>query len=116
MSCRISSITPSRLPKRRQGLTIQSNGTRMSSAHDNTGKGRYLDEYLGPQMASIVMPVYRLRRPQASGPYHLQYRRHLRADRRWRAAAAAVRGRRRDHPHHRVATTISEEGGFEINT
>jgi hypothetical protein len=28
-------------------LTIQSDGTRMSSAYGNTGKGRYLDEYLG---------------------------------------------------------------------
>ena len=29
-------------------LTIQSDGTRMSSAYGHTGKGRYLDEYLGP--------------------------------------------------------------------
>jgi hypothetical protein len=39
-------------------LTIQSHGTRMSSAYGNTGKGRYLDEYLGPRLAPIVMPVY----------------------------------------------------------
>ncbi len=39
-------------------VTIQSNGTRMSSAYGNTGKGRYLDEYLGPRLAPIVMPVY----------------------------------------------------------
>jgi hypothetical protein len=39
-------------------LTIQSNGTRISNAYGHTGKGRYLDEYLGPRMASIVMPVY----------------------------------------------------------
>ncbi|MBN8991797.1 MAG: PAS domain-containing protein [Rhizobiales bacterium] len=39
-------------------LTIQSNGTRMSSAYGTTGKGRYLDEYLGPRLAPIVMPVY----------------------------------------------------------
>jgi hypothetical protein len=39
-------------------LTIQSDGTRMSSAYGNTGKGRYLDEYLGPRLAPIVMPVY----------------------------------------------------------
>jgi hypothetical protein len=39
-------------------LTIESNGTRMSSAYGHTGKGRYLDEYLGPRMAPIVMPVY----------------------------------------------------------
>lgn len=39
-------------------LTIQSDGTRMSSAYGNRGKGRYLDEYLGPRLAPIVMPVY----------------------------------------------------------
>jgi hypothetical protein len=43
-------------PARR--LTIQSNGTRMSNAYGNTGKGRYLDEYLGPEFAPLVMPVY----------------------------------------------------------
>ena len=39
-------------------LTIESNGTRMSSAYGNTGKGRYLDDYLGARLAPIVMPVY----------------------------------------------------------
>jgi len=39
-------------------LTIQSNGTRMSNAYGNTGKGRYLDEYLGARIAPVVMPVY----------------------------------------------------------
>lgn len=39
-------------------LTIQSNGTRMANAYGNTGRGRYLDEYLGPKLASVVMPVY----------------------------------------------------------
>jgi hypothetical protein len=39
-------------------LTIESNGTRMSSAYGNTGKGRYLDEYLGVRLAPIMMPVY----------------------------------------------------------
>jgi hypothetical protein len=39
-------------------LVIQSDGTRMSSAYGNTGKGRYLDEYLGARLAPIVMPVY----------------------------------------------------------
>jgi hypothetical protein len=39
-------------------LTIQSDGTRMSSAYGNTGKGRYLDEYLGSRLAPVVMPVY----------------------------------------------------------
>ena len=39
-------------------LTIQSEGTRMASAYGNTGKGRYLDEYLPASLVPIVMPVY----------------------------------------------------------
>jgi hypothetical protein len=39
-------------------LTIQSDGTRMSAAYGNTGKGRHLDEYLGARLAPMVMPVY----------------------------------------------------------
>jgi hypothetical protein len=39
-------------------LVIESDGTRMSSAYGNTGKGRYLDEYLGARLAPIVVPVY----------------------------------------------------------
>jgi hypothetical protein len=39
-------------------LTIQSDGTRMSSAYGNTGKGRYLDEYLPASLVPVVMPVY----------------------------------------------------------
>jgi len=39
-------------------LTILSNGTRMSTAYGHTGKGKRLDEYLGPRLAPIVMPVY----------------------------------------------------------
>lgn len=39
-------------------LTIQSDGTRMSTAYGTTGKGRYLDEYLGAKLAPIVMPIY----------------------------------------------------------
>jgi hypothetical protein len=39
-------------------LIIDSDGTRMSSAYGHTGKGRYLDEYLGARLAPIVMPIY----------------------------------------------------------
>jgi hypothetical protein len=39
-------------------LKIDSDGTRMSTAYGNTGKGRYLDEYLGTRLTPIVMPVY----------------------------------------------------------
>ncbi|MCK1409414.1 PAS domain-containing protein [Bradyrhizobium sp. 76] len=41
-------------------LTIQSEGTRMSTAYGQTGKGRRLDEYVGPRLAASVMPVYHL--------------------------------------------------------
>jgi hypothetical protein len=39
-------------------LTIQSEGTRMSAAYGHTGKDRDLEEYLGPRLAPVVMPVY----------------------------------------------------------
>jgi hypothetical protein len=39
-------------------LTIESDGTRMSSAYGHSGKGRLLDEYLGARLAPIMMPVY----------------------------------------------------------
>ena len=38
-------------------LTIQSDGTRMSAAYGNTGKGRYLDEYLGARLAPLTAPL-----------------------------------------------------------
>ena len=38
---------------------IDSDGTRMSVAYGYTGRGRYLDEYLGPRLAPQVMPIYR---------------------------------------------------------
>jgi hypothetical protein len=39
-------------------LTIQSDGTRMSSAYGHTGRGKYLDEYVGARLAPILMQVY----------------------------------------------------------
>jgi hypothetical protein len=39
-------------------IIIDSNGTRMASAYGHTGKGRLLEEYLGPRLAPLVMPVY----------------------------------------------------------
>ena len=39
-------------------LTIQSDGTRMSSAYGHTGMGKNLEEYLGARLAPVVMPVY----------------------------------------------------------
>ena len=37
---------------------IDSDGTRMSVAYGYTGRGRYLDEYLGARLAPLVMPIY----------------------------------------------------------
>jgi hypothetical protein len=39
-------------------LVIQSDGQRISSVYGNAGKGRYLDEYIGPRLVPLVMPVY----------------------------------------------------------
>jgi hypothetical protein len=39
-------------------LIIESHGTRMSDAFGNTGRGRYLDEYLGANRAPVILPVY----------------------------------------------------------
>ena len=39
-------------------IIIDSDGTRMASAYGHTGKGRLLEEYLGPRLAPLVMPVY----------------------------------------------------------
>ena len=39
-------------------LLIESDGTRMASAFGNSGKGRYLDDYLGSRLVPIVMPIY----------------------------------------------------------
>ena len=40
-------------------FVIESDGTRMSRAYGYTGKGRYLDEYLGAKLAPVVIPIYR---------------------------------------------------------
>lgn len=39
-------------------IVIDSDGTRMSNAYGTTGKGRFLDEYLGAKLAPLVMPIY----------------------------------------------------------
>ncbi|CAN5141986.1 hypothetical protein BH10PSE10_BH10PSE10_04670 [soil metagenome] len=39
-------------------IVIDSDGTRMSNAYGTTGKGRFLDEYLGAKLEPIVMPIY----------------------------------------------------------
>ncbi|MCC8958442.1 PAS domain-containing protein [Bradyrhizobium sp. Pear77] len=39
-------------------VTIESDGTRMATAYGHSGKGCLLDDYLGPRLAPVVMPVY----------------------------------------------------------
>lgn len=39
-------------------LTIQSEGTRISRAYGHTGKGILLENYVGPQLAPFIIPVY----------------------------------------------------------
>jgi hypothetical protein len=96
-------------------LTIQSEGTRMSSAYGHTGKGRYLDEYLGPCLAPAVMPVHYEcleRAPPSTTIAHIDdlYGRIVAHERLLMpfSEAGAVT--------HVIASlkTISEDGGFEI--
>jgi hypothetical protein len=96
-------------------LTIQSDGTRMSSAYGHSGKGRYLDEYLGPRLAPVVMPVYYECLKRALPVYtiaHIDdiYGRIVAYERLLIpfSEAGAV--------SHVIASlkTISEDGGFEI--
>ncbi len=39
-------------------LMIESDGSRMSIAYGHSGKGKYLEEYLGSRLVPLVMPVY----------------------------------------------------------
>jgi hypothetical protein len=39
-------------------LIIESDGTRMSGAYGNTGKGKSLEEYIGARLVPQVMPIY----------------------------------------------------------
>jgi hypothetical protein len=96
-------------------LTIQSDGTRMASAYGHTGKGRLLDEYLGPRLAPIVMPVYYeciARRLPAYTISNIDdsYGRIVAYERLLLPFSDA------DNVTHVIASlkTISEDGGFEI--
>ena len=96
-------------------LTIQSDGTRMSTAYGNSGKGRYLDEYLGPRLAPIVMPVYYeciARRLPAYTISNIDdiYGRIVAYERMLLPFSES------DDVTHIIASlkTISEDGGFEI--
>jgi hypothetical protein len=96
-------------------LTIESDGTRMASAYGNTGKGRYLDEYLGTRLAPVVMPVYYECVKRALPIYTIAniddiYGRIVAYE---RLLLPFSQG---GHVSHVIASlkTISEDGGFEI--
>ena len=96
-------------------LTIQSDGTRMSSAYGNTGKGRYLDEYLGARLAPMVMPVYYECIARRLPVFTIAtmddiYGRIVAYERLLLPFSVA------DNVTHLIASlkTISEDGGFEI--
>lgn len=97
-------------------LTIQSEGTRMSTAYGHTGKGKFLDEYLGPRLAPLVMPVYHVciqRRLPVFTIAHIDdaYGRLVAYERLLLPFAEG------GEVTHIIASlkTISDEGGFEIN-
>jgi hypothetical protein len=96
-------------------LTIQSDGTRMASAYGHTGKGRLLDEYLGPRLAPIVMPAYYECIARRLPVYTISniddsYGRIVAYERLLLPFSVA------DNVTHVIASlkTISEDGGFEI--
>ena len=96
-------------------LTIQSDGTRMASAYGHTGKGRFLDEYLGPRLVPIVMPVYHECIARRLPVYTISniddsYGRIVAYERLLLPFSVA------DHVTHLIASlkTICEDGGFEI--
>lgn len=96
-------------------LTIQSDGTRMASAYGHTGKGRLLDEYLGPRLVPIVMPIYHECITRRLPVYTISniddsYGRIVAYERLLMPFSVA------DNVTHVIASlkTISEDGGFEI--
>ncbi len=108
------SIDTALLPPR---LTILSDGTRMSTAYGHTGKGKLLDEYLGPRLAPIVMPVYYVCIQRKLPVYtiaHIDdaYGRLVAYERLLLPFSEAGGG----EVTHIIASlkTISEDGGFEI--
>jgi hypothetical protein len=96
-------------------LLIESDGTRMSSAYGHTGKGRFLDDYLGPRLVPVVMPVYYECLRRALPVYTISsiddiYGRIVACE---RLLMPFSQG---GNVTHVIASlkTISEDGGFEI--
>ena len=96
-------------------LTIQSDGTRISTAYGHTGKGKFLDEYVGARLAPFVMPVYHQCIKRALPVYTIAnfddvYGRIVAYERLLLPFSEGVK------VTHIIASlkTISEDGGFEI--
>jgi hypothetical protein len=95
---------------------IDSNGTRMASAYGSTGKGRYLDDYLGPLLSPVVLPAYHacvaLRLPTFTISLIDDVNGHVVAYE--RLLLPFCEGG--ENVTHIIASlkTISEDGGFEI--
>jgi hypothetical protein len=97
-------------------LTIESDGARLSSAFGHPGKGKFLDDYMGPRLAPIVMPVYHFCIQRKLPVYtiaHIDdtYGRLVAYERLLLPFAEAG-----GEVSHIIASlkTISEDGGFEI--
>lgn len=97
-------------------IIIDSDGTRMASAYGHNGKGQRLEEYLGPRLAPLVMPVYYeciRRRLPAFTVAHIDdvYGRIVAYERLLLPFA-----NRADTVTHIIGSlkTISEDGSFEI--
>jgi len=96
-------------------LIIDSEGTRMSVAFGYTGKGHYLDEYLGARLAPLIMPIYQQCVTRALPVYTVS---HV-DDARGRIVAyerLLLPFSENGGVTHIIASlkTISEDGGFEI--
>jgi hypothetical protein len=96
-------------------IVIDSDGTRLSVAYGYTGKGRYLDEYLGVRLAPLVMPIYRQCVTRALPAYSIS---HV-DDARGRVVAyerLLLPFSENDGVTQIIASfkTISEDGSFEI--
>jgi hypothetical protein len=96
-------------------LTIQSDGTRTSIAYGYSGKGKFLDEYLGARLAPTVMPIYYHCIKRALPVYTVAniddaYGRIVAYER------LLLPFSERGNVTHIIASlkTISEDGGFEI--
>ena len=96
-------------------VIIDSDGTRMSLAYGHTGRGRYLDEYLGVRLAPLVMPIYQQCLDRALPVYTVSHvdnsTGRIVAYERLLLPFSASEG-----VTHLIASlkTISEDGSFEI--